>query len=189
MARMTPAIELDERELLDLTPAQRIDRQSRAILAHRPVLTDRVIAVSQTLAGSEATLPLRLIELVRLRIAYWNQCRSCMSVRYLPDEVSEQLVCSLEQPQDAEDLSPAEKAALRFADLMATDHLAIDDEVYDELRRHFSEGEIVELGINCAQYVGYGRLTATWALHEHLHERYRSEQQDLHTPWGVGALR
>jgi len=189
MARITPAIELRESELDHLTPAERIDRQSRAILAHRPALTDRVIAVSQALAGDEATLPARLIELVRLRIAYWNQCRSCMSVRYLPDEVSEQLVCSLEHPQDADELSAAEKAALRFADLMATDHLAIDDGVYDDLRRHFSEGEILELGMNCAQYVGYGRLTATWALHEHLHERYRAEQETPHTPWGEGALR
>jgi alkylhydroperoxidase family enzyme len=112
-----------------------------------------------------------------------------MSVRYDPDAVSEQLVCSLERPEEAEDLSGAEKAALRFADLMATDHLAIDEETFDDLRRYFSEGEIVELGIHCAQYVGFGRMAATWALHDHLHERYRTEQMQAHTPWSEGALR
>ena len=32
---------------------------------------------------------------------------------------------------------------------MATDHLSIKDDVYDELRTHFSESQIVELGMTC----------------------------------------
>ncbi len=35
----------------------------------------------------------------------------------------------------------AERSALDFAELFATDHLAIDDAVYDELRQHFSEDD------------------------------------------------
>ena len=44
---------------------------------------------------------------------------------------------------NTDDLTPAERAALRFADLFATNHLAIDDAVYDDLRLHFTEGELV----------------------------------------------
>jgi alkylhydroperoxidase family enzyme len=189
MARIHPAYPLDEAELADLTPAERLDRQSAAILAHRPEMAAGLKALIESLLGGSGTLPMRLTELVRLRIAFWNQCRSCMSVRYDPDAISEALVCSLEQPEQAEDLSNAERSALRYADLMATDHLAIDDAVFDDLRRYFTEAEIVELGLHCAEYVGYGRMAATWALHDHLHESYRREQDEAYTPWGEGALR
>ncbi len=56
--------------------------------------------------------------------------------------------------------SPRERAALTFAELMATDHLKIDDAVFAELQRHFSEAEIVELGVSTALFVGLGRFNA-----------------------------
>lgn len=60
--------------------------------------------------------------------------------------------------------SPRERAALTFAELMATDHLKIDDAVFAELRRHFSEAEIVELGVSTALYVGLGRFNAVLGI-------------------------
>jgi alkylhydroperoxidase family enzyme len=56
--------------------------------------------------------------------------------------------------------TPRERAALTFAELMATDHHRVDDAVFAELRRHFSEAEIVELGVCTALFVGFGRLNA-----------------------------
>ena len=56
--------------------------------------------------------------------------------------------------------SPRERAALRFAELMASDHHQIDDALFTELRRHFSEAEIVELGVSTALFVGLGRFNA-----------------------------
>jgi alkylhydroperoxidase family enzyme len=188
MARVQSALPVDDGSLSDLNPTQRLERQTAGIIAHRPEIAEALVALASTFQGQAGTLPVRLTELLRLRIAYWNQCRSCMSVRYDPDSVSQDLVCSLERPEQAEDLSDAEKAALRFADLMATDHLAIDDAVYDDLRRYFTEGELVELGLNCAQYVGYGRLSATWAMHEHLGESYLRGPETTYTPWADGAL-
>jgi alkylhydroperoxidase family enzyme len=183
MARIEPAYSVDEEALAEMTPQERLAAQSAAILAHRPEMADALNGLIAALIGDSGTLPMRLTELVRLRIAFWNQCRSCMSVRYDPGAVSEDLVCSLERPEEADDLTDAEKAALRFADLMATDHLAIDDAVYDDLRCYFTEGELVELGMHCAEYVGYGRMASTWALHEHLDERYRVSREDAYTPW------
>ncbi len=43
------------------------------------------------------------------------------------------------------DFTPAEKAALRLAERETLDPHSIDDELWAELRRHFDEGEIVEL--------------------------------------------
>lgn len=127
----------------------------------------------------------RLVELVRLRIAFFNQCRSCMAIRYsdaVQDGVDEGAVCSLEKPQEADNLSDAEKAAIRFGELMATDHLAIGDAIYDELRKHFNEPQIVELGMTCAFFVGFGRLAATWHMVEELPEAFQSAETIA--PWG-----
>lgn len=135
------------------------------------------------------SLPERLVELVRLRVAFFNQCRSCMAIRYsdaVADGVTEGLVCSLERPQEAENLSAAEKAAIRYGELMATDHLAIDDAIYDELRRHFSEAQIVELGMTVAFFVGFGRLAATWHMVEELPEAFRTAETIA--PWGADKI-
>ena len=135
------------------------------------------------------SLPERLVELVRLRIAYFNQCRSCMAIRYrdaLDDGLDESLVCSLERPQEAESLSDAERAAIRYGELMATDHQAIGDAHYAELRRHFSESEIVELGMTCAFFVGFGRLAATWHMVEELPEAFQTAPSIA--PWGQQSI-
>jgi AhpD family alkylhydroperoxidase len=135
------------------------------------------------------SLPERLVELVRLRVAFFNQCRSCMAIRYsdaVADGVTEGLVCSLERPQEAENLSAAEKAAIRYGEMMATDHLAIDDAVYEDLRRHFSEAQIVELGMTVAFFVGFGRLAATWHMVEELPEAFQTAETIA--PWGAEKI-
>ena len=140
---------------------------------------------------TNTSLPPRLVELVRLRIAFHNQCRSCMAMRYehaTLDGVDETLVCSLEQPEEAPDLTDADRAALNYADLLATNHLAIDDAVYAGLRAHFAEGEIVELGQIAAICVGLGRLDATWDLRDDLPEFFQRQGPasggTIVTPWG-----
>ena len=95
---------------------------------------------------------------------------------YFADGVTEGLVCSLERPQEAENLSAAEKVAIRYGELMATDHLAISDATFAELREHFSEAEIVELGMTCAFFVGFGRLAATWHMVEDLPAAFQAAE-------------
>ena len=47
---------------------------------------------------------------------------------------------------------------------MATDHLAIGDVHFDRLREHFTEPELVQLGMVCGICAGIGRMSATWDL-------------------------
>ena len=55
--------------------------------------------------------------------------------------------------------TPREKAALRYADLFKQGEHAIDkDEVYADLGKHFSDEEIIELGMLCAQTDGVGKF-------------------------------
>jgi AhpD family alkylhydroperoxidase len=136
------------------------------------------------------TLPPRLVELVRLRVAFHNQCRSCMAIRYTEaanDGVTEDLVCSLERPAQATNLTEAEKAAIDYGERMATNHLSIDDAVYDRLRQHFTEAQIVELGTTVAFFVGFGRLAATWHMVEELPKTFQ-ESDDVIAPWKQEAI-
>lgn len=153
------------------------------IMAHVPGVSAAITAVLQTLQAS-GSLPPRLIELLRIRIAFHNQCRLCMSGRYRPDLVSEELVCSLERPADGPGLTDAERAALKFGDLFATDHLSIGKATYDELRQHFTEAQLVELGLYCSYLVGQGRLSATWGIHDDLPAGFQANPGGIVAPWG-----
>ena len=154
------------------------------IFAHCPEQALGLMQFGGALKRNRA-LPERLVELVRLRVAFFNQCRSCMAIRYtdaVNDGLSEDLVCSLAKPHEADDLSDAEKAAIRFGELMATDHLAIGDAIYADLRKHFSEAQIVELGMTVAFFVGFGRLAATWNMVEELPPAFQTGASIA--PWG-----
>ncbi len=158
------------------------------ILGHQPEMAKGLNAFAASLKVNR-TLPARLIELVRLRIAFHNQCRSCMAIRYpdaIEDGLSEDLVCSLERPMEADDLDERERLAIRYGELFATNHLAIDDPFHDRLRELFTEPEIVELGLNVALCVGVGRLSATWDMIEDLPDRFQAP--GAVTPWGPDAV-
>ena len=57
-------------------------------------------------------------------------------------------------------LSSRERTAIRFAEKLAVDHHKIDDAFWAELRRSFSEAEIIELTAHTTLYIGFGRLNA-----------------------------
>ena len=193
MTRLTslPIEEFDPELRALLNADQKTERELRpmSIRANHPELAKAHARYDAARKACSVLSP-RLKELVRLRIAFHNQCRSCMAMRYadgVDAGVTEDLVCSLEKPHEALDLSAAERVALRYADLMATNHLAIDDALYAKLKQHYSEKEIVELGFVCAVCVGFGRLSATWNMVEDLPERFKAEGDAPVTPWGPDA--
>src|SRR5687767_3035221 len=80
---------------------QKSDRELRpmSIRAHHPELA-KAHARYDVAVKNCAVLTPRLREIIRLRIAFHNQCRSCMAMRYsagVDDGVTEDLVCSLEK--------------------------------------------------------------------------------------------
>jgi len=172
------------RQAVDVDSMLPFQRNGMEISAHAPQMA-KAVGAFFALSKAGQTLPPRLVELVRLRIAFHNQCRSCMAMRYqsgIDDGVTEDLVCSLEKPMEAPDLTDAEKAALGYADLFANNHFAIDDKVYDNLRKYFTEAEIVELGTFVASFVGFGRLAATFDMVEELPESFQDKSAKI-GPW------
>jgi alkylhydroperoxidase family enzyme len=152
---------------LDLLPAdlaQAVDRglASRMlsspipvqIWAHRP---DVALAWLNTLEHMHnGVLPPRLRELVRLKIASITTCRACQIARKSDEVSDEDIAClSWDDPR----FSPPEQAALRYAELFAANYFELDETVYEQLERHFTTPEIVELNLFCALMLAGGRMT------------------------------
>jgi len=195
MARLTkiePA-DWDPRLQAAVKPEDRtpLEQGLMRYFAHTPDLALGVGALGGALKRHR-TLPDRLVELVRLRVAFHNQCRSCMAIRYrdaVQDGLTEDLVCSLERPFEAPGLTDAERLAIRYGELFATNHLAIDDAFVEQLRQHYTEAQIMELGITVAFFVGFGRLAATMHMVEELPDAFKGEVADGPvTPWHNEAI-
>jgi AhpD family alkylhydroperoxidase len=185
MGRIEPSDVFAEMPTTDIGQGDRINLGVASIMYRLPDVAAAVGAVTTALHETGGLSP-RLMELVRLRIAFHNQCRSCMSIRYqsaVDDGLTEDAVCSLEHPVDAAVLGDAERSALRFADLFATNHLAINDAVYDDLRTHFTEDQLVALGLHCACCVGLGRLAATWHVIDDVPMGLRVQGDSPLAPW------
>jgi AhpD family alkylhydroperoxidase len=107
-------------------------------------------------------LPHKLKEMCRIRISIAHQCGYCSTVRSnvaKAEGLTEDMINDLGDYATSSKFTPREKAALHYADLFKQGEHAIDkDEVYQELAKHFSEVEIIELGMLCAQTDGVGKL-------------------------------
>src|SRR5260370_23557499 len=100
-------------------------------------------------------LPHKLKEMCRIKISVAHQCGYCSTVRShvaKAEGLTEDLVSQLFDYESSKHFSEREKAALRYADAFKKGQHAIDsDDIFAELRKHFSDQEIIELGLFCAK--------------------------------------
>jgi alkylhydroperoxidase family enzyme len=117
-------------------------------------------------------LPIPLKEMVRVLISTRHECGYCSTVRSnvaIAHGLTEEKLMSSMDFEDSPLLDAREKAALRFASLFKSGDGAIDsDAVYDDLKAHFTEEEIIELALLCAETDGVGKFARslqmrTWA--------------------------
>jgi len=78
--------------------------------------------------------------------------------------VTEDRIAALDDWRAQRDLfTPAEQAALAFADQMTKSGHAVDDATWSELARHFADGEIVEVAAAIGLFNYFNRFNE--ALH------------------------
>jgi AhpD family alkylhydroperoxidase len=107
-------------------------------------------------------LPHKLKEMCRIKISVAHQCGYCSTVRShvaKAEGLTEDMVTQLLDYENSRTFTEREKAALRYADLFKQGEHAIDkDEVFAQLQAHFSDEEIIELGLLCAETDGVGKF-------------------------------
>ena len=94
----------------------------------------------------------------RLYISVAHQCGYCSTVRSVKaraEGLTEDGVAELWTFEQSGRFSRREKAALRYAKRFKEDDVA-NDAAYEDLKQHFTEEEIIELGMVCAQTLGVG---------------------------------
>ena len=114
----------------------------------------------------KSTLPIREFEAARITVARINDCQLCLgwrSGRDTPSRVAEaddidEAFYTKVRERDFDGLTEREALCAEFAELFATDHLAMDDAFWARLRAAFTDAEIVELGISVGMWVSQGRL-------------------------------
>jgi AhpD family alkylhydroperoxidase len=110
----------------------------------------------------QGVLPHKLKEMCRIRISMAHQCGYCSTVRSnvaKAEGLTEIMINDLFRHEGSDRFSEREKAALHYADLFKQGEHAIDsDKVYADLARHFSDEEIIELGLFCAEVDGVGKF-------------------------------
>lgn len=116
-------------------------------------------------SSNDGQLPKDLKELCRVKIAFDHECGYCGTVRSTAAKaagLTEDKIQEVWRYESSPILSAREKLALRFADHLKHDIAKADDDAfYAELKQHFSEAEIVELGLWCAENVGAGSFVRT----------------------------
>ena len=137
----------DNRMLSSTLPVQ--------VWAHRPGIALAWLATLEQI-HCHGVLDGRLRELLRLRIAAFTTCRACQRARKSDEVTEEDIACmAFDDPR----FSPSERAAMRYAELFASDPLSIDESVFSDLAKWFSTPEIVELNMFCALMLAGGRMT------------------------------
>ena len=74
------------------------------------------------------------------------------------------MIAELPRYRESTLLSAREKVAIRYAEVLAGDHRQAGEQLFAELREHFTEPEIVDLGWRIVTFVGYGHFISALGL-------------------------
>ena len=134
-------------------------------LARRPGVLDATWGFIRYIYGGGSLIEPALFELVRKRLAYQNRCLHCSAVTSRAATEGEGAAL-LEKLFDFErsDLPDRTKAALTYADRLSGEHTEFDDEEYRRLREHFSDDEILDLGMTIGFAIGWQRFNTAMGI-------------------------
>jgi alkylhydroperoxidase family enzyme len=117
------------------------------------------VNMARTYFGADTLLGGRILELLRIRSARLGECEPCSQSRKHDSITDDDVACLLMPDHGA--LTPPERMAVEFIDLLSADHHAMDDAFYRRLGEQFTAAQIIELGFTCASSMGLHRFIHT----------------------------
>ncbi|HKV98078.1 MAG TPA: carboxymuconolactone decarboxylase family protein [Gammaproteobacteria bacterium] len=102
-----------------------------------------------------------LMELVKMRASQINGCAHCLDMHSKDARAAgetEQRLYTLDAWRETPFYSPRERAALAWTEALTRIRKGVSDELYAEVRKHFSEKEIVDLSLCIIAINGWNRL-------------------------------
>jgi len=170
MARVPYADETSAPEIRQLAAAIRAERGGRMLNLYRMLLNSPPIAAGWlklfTAIRQQTTLPAAQRELAILRVAVLNGAQYEYEAHLpfaLKEGVSESQLAALDQWQSSAAFSPAQRALLAYVDAM-TREIHVSASVFDALRAHFDDRQIVELTATVGGYNLVSRFLEALAI-------------------------
>lgn len=120
----------------------------------------RLVDQMVTAVYQRSVLPASEREVARMRIAQLNACGACATFRapsVLEAGVSEEMYEHVHEAATYPGYTDRQRLAIEYAERMALDHRGIDEGMFDRLGAEFSSGEILDLTMCVAVYLGLGR--------------------------------
>src|SRR5579884_968027 len=114
----------------------------------------------------ESGLETRLLELVRLRASQINACAYCIDMHTKDARAAgetEQRLYALNAWRETPFYTPRERAALEWTEALT--QIAISgapDDVFERVRSHFTEGELVNLTMAIVAINGWNRIAISF---------------------------
>lgn len=121
------------------------------VFAHRPPALRHVMGLLLELAD-EALLPKRYLEIALVAVSKLNECRYCVahhSPRLVDLGLDPATVANILEP-DCPGLDDRDRLVRDYAVAVTTKPQQIRDAMFEALKRHFTEAEIVELTLRTA---------------------------------------
>ncbi len=129
------------------------------VWALRPDMGAMVERMVSTVYG-KSILPAEERELARMRIAQLNACSACSTFRapsVVEAGVAEELYEHVAEAASYPGYTVRQRLAIEYAERFATDHRAIDDDLFARLRGAFSDAEVLDLTMCVSVFLGLGR--------------------------------
>ncbi|MEC9328528.1 MAG: carboxymuconolactone decarboxylase family protein [Pseudomonadota bacterium] len=121
------------------------------IFAHRPPALKHIMGLLLDLAD-ESLLSKRYLEIALVAVSRLNECTYCVAhhaPRLVDQGLSPETVAGILEP-DCEGLDEVDRLVRDFAVEVTTRSQMMRDEIFDRLKQHFSEEQIVELTLRTA---------------------------------------
>lgn len=134
----------------------------------RPEMAEMVGKMIRT-AYQASKLPPEEREVARMRIAQLNACGACATFRarsVLEAGVTEDTYTHLDEWRAFPGYTERQRLAIEYAERFAVEHRGIDDDLFDRLRAHFADDEILDLTLCLAVYLGLGRTLEVLQINE-----------------------
>ncbi len=121
------------------------------VFAHRPPAVTHLMGLLLDLAD-EALLPKRYLEIVLVVVSKLNECRYCVAhhaPRLVDQGLAPETVANILEP-DCPGLDEVDKLVRDYAVQVTTRPQYLRDAIFEALKKHFTEAEIVELTLRTA---------------------------------------
>jgi AhpD family alkylhydroperoxidase len=128
-----------------------------------PEGVDALRALDRNLRRSE--LSRSLLELVKIRVSQLNGCAYCIDMHTKVARAqgeTEQRIYALSAWRETPFFDERERAALTWAETLTHVAAGVSDHVYDSVRRHFDEAQLVELTYAIVAINGWNRIAVAF---------------------------